>query len=341
MNMLYSSVTKILRLVQKVLLFVAIFDILTSAIAQRYFIYEPLFFFFIAILVFFSLFLVIFLVKQKDILANILVIGTLFLLTGTTFSILYMKIAGLNHSETIWISFIGVVVEFLFLNFGLILKSKYTHERVVNNTLISQQELYNERDRITADLHDEIGGGLSTIRILSDIHKNVNDIDTHKKFAEKIAEVSEDISQKMRTIIWALKPENDTLNNFIPYINDYAKSYFETTSIQYHFSQDIDVAINENKLLKNTIRKNLFLCVKEALTNILKHAAATAVYIDIVVNKNNQINIVITDNGKGIYSTNQLGNGMYIMEKRMHEINGKFSSKSESGKTQLQFSVFI
>ncbi len=339
MDTLYNSVTKVLRKVQKIILLFAIIDIITSAIAQRYFIYEPLFFSLTAILVFYSLYLVIFLVKQKDVLANILVLGTLFLLTGTSFSILYMKISGLNHAETIWLSFIGVVVEFLFLNFGLILKSKFAHERDVNNTLISQQELYKERDRITADLHDEIGGGLSTIRILSDIHKNVNDVETHKKFAEKIAEVSEDLSQKMRTIIWTLKPENDELISFVQYVNEYAKSIFDNTSIVFSFTENI--ICNKSLHLKNTTRKNLFLCIKEALTNILKHADATNVSINITVSNSNQLTIVITDNGKGITNTSLLGNGMRIMEKRMKEIGGSFSFNTNENKTQLQFSVFI
>lgn len=339
MDSLYTNETKLLRKVQKTILIVAIVDIITSAFTQKYFIYEPLLFSLTALLVFYSLYLVIFLVKQKDVLANILVLGTLFLLTGTSFSILYMKIAGLNHAETIWLSFIGVVVEFLFLNFGLILKSKFAHERDVNNTLISQQELYKERDRITADLHDEIGGGLSTIRILSDIHKNVNDVDTHKKFAEKIAEVSEDLSQKMRTIIWTLKPENDKLITFVRYINEYTKSIFDSTSIVYSFNENLEC--NNLIHLKNTTRKNLFLCVKEALTNILKHADATSVSIEIYVNNSNQISIIITDNGKGITNTNMLGNGIRIMEKRMKEIGGNFSYNTNENKTQLLFKTTI
>lgn len=339
MDTLYTNVTRVLRKVQKIILVIAIVDIVTASIAQKYVIYEPLFFFITIMLVLYSLYLIIFLVKQKDVFANILVLGTLFLLTGTTFSILHMKIAGLNHSETIWLSFIGVVVEFLFLNFGLILKSKFTHERDVNNTLISQQEIYKERDRITADLHDEIGGGLSTIRILSDIHKNVNDVETHKKFAEKIAEVSEDISNKMRTIIWALKPENDELVSFVQYVNEYAKSIFDNTSIQYLFKENIEY--NRVIHLSNTIRKNLFLCVKEALTNVLKHADATSVTIDITFSNNNQIAINIIDNGKGIKSTNHLGNGMRIMEKRMKEIGGNFSYSTIENQTQLLFVTTI
>ena len=334
MDTLYSNVTKVLRKVQKSILVLAIVDIITSAIAQKYFIYEPLFFLLTAILVFYSLYLVIFLVKQKDVLANILVLGTLFLLTGTTFSIIYMKISGLNHSETIGLSFIGVVVEFLFLDFGLILKSKFTHERDINNTLISQQELYRERDRITADLHDEIGGGISTIRILSDIHKNVNDLETHKKFAEKMAEVSEDLSQKMRTIIWTLKPENDELITFVQYVNEYAKSIFENTEIQFTFSEKIE--INKNILLKNAIRKNLFLCTKEALTNILKHANASEVSIDVIITKNKTLEIIIINNSISIFKQNLLGNGLRIMEKRMLDINGTFNIRNLNNKTEVR-----
>ena len=85
----------------------------------------------------------------------------------------------------------------------------------------------------------------------------------------------------------------------------------------------------------------MFLCVKEALTNILKHADATTVLLNITVSNSSQITIVITDNGKGITNANILGNGMRIMEKRMKEIGGSFSYNTNENKTQLQFSVFI
>ncbi len=338
MDQKYTAVTKVLRWVQKIVLVIGIADIISAGITHRYFINEPLFFFCTGILILYSLYLVLFLVRQKDILANILVLGTLFLLTGTTFSILYMKISGRPHYETIWLTYIGVVVEFLFLNFGLILKSKFAYESNLNNTIISQQELFKERDRITADLHDEIGGGLSTIRILSDIHKDINDLETHKRFALKIAEISEDLSQKMRTIIWTLKPENDELYNFVTYINEHAKSIFDNTTIVFTFTES---NLNKHLVLKNTARKNIFLCVKEALTNILKHAQASTVHINIEMGKSRTLLIRITDNGVGFTPSNTYGNGLRIMEKRMREINGTFHVESHLNTTTVLLTAVL
>lgn len=87
MDQKYTQVTKVLMWVQKIVLVVGITDIISAGIAHRYFINEPLFFSCTGILILYSLYLVLFLVRQKDILANILVLGTLFLLTGTSFSI--------------------------------------------------------------------------------------------------------------------------------------------------------------------------------------------------------------------------------------------------------------
>lgn len=338
MDAKYTKVTKQLRIVQKCLLVVAIADIITALLSRGYFINESLFFACTIILVFYSIYLVLFLIRQKDILANILVLGTLFLISGTSLSILNMKLTGLPHCDTIWISYIGVVIEFLFLNFGLILKSKFAYESSLNYDIISQRELFEERDRITADLHDEIGGGLSTIRILSDIHKDVNELDTHKKFALKIAEISSDLSDKMRTIIWTLKPENDQLHNFVSYINEYSKSIFDNTSVLYSFHE---YNINTHHLLHSMIRKNIFLCLKETLTNILKHAQATETAIIISIIEGKTLSILIQDNGIGFSQKNSLGNGIRIMEKRMKEINGTFYIESTNKGTIITLKAIL
>jgi signal transduction histidine kinase len=339
MESLYTDATKILRYVQKAILVIAILDIITAIIAQKYYIFEPFMYGFIITLTIYSFLLVMFLVKQKDILVNILVVGTLALLIFIVFSTLYMKVTpGFKRQDTIQFSYIGVVLEFLFLNFGLSLKSKYSQEKALNVTLVSSQELLDERDRITADLHDEIGGGISTIRILSDIHKNVNDLETHKKFAYKIAEISEDLSQKMKTIIWALKPENDEIHSFIAFVEDYSRSILENTPIKLHFhAEDIQKEI----ILSNIVRKNLFLCVKEALNNCLKHAQAQEIKIEILLSNKNILDLSVTDDGIGFSNTNNGGNGLRIMEKRMNEIDGKFKFESESNATKLTFSVKI
>ena len=337
MSNLYNNATKILNAFQKFILVIAILDIVTAITFQRYFLYEPFMFGIIIILTTYSFLLVMYLVKQKDILANILVIGTLALLIFIVFSTLYMKVTpGLTRQDTIQYSYIGVILEFMFLNFGLILKSKFTQEKVMNNTLISQQALFDERDRITSDLHDEIGGSISTIRILSDIHKNVNDLETHKKFAYKIAEIAEDLSQKMKTIIWALKPENDEVHSFIFFVEDYSRSILENTPIKLNFHED---EIQRKIILSNIVRKNLFLCIKEALTNCLKHANAKEIIITITCKKSNELVINVIDNGIGI--NNVIGNGLRIMEKRMNEIDGKFKLESKNNLTKLTFSVKI
>ena len=78
------------------------------------------------------------------------------------------------------------------------------------------------------------------------------------------------------------------------------------------------------------IRRNVFLVVKEALNNILKHAKATAVEITLVRNTD-KLNLYIHDNGIGINfdALRQFSNGLNNMKKRMADVDIEFSIENK------------
>jgi signal transduction histidine kinase len=81
-------------------------------------------------------------------------------------------------------------------------------------------------------------------------------------------------------------------------------------------------------------RRNIFLVLKESINNVMKHAKATEVEINIRFEGNSML-IEITDNGKGIDSEklNQFGNGLKNMQRRMEGIGGSFSILNTNGTT--------
>src|SRR5687768_4764950 len=120
-------------------------------------------------------------------------------------------------------------------------------------------------ERIISDLHDDVGGGLSTIRMMSDLmitqyeaQTGVTGIEEDNKqvFAQKISSTAKDIAQRMHTIIWSLNAENDTLGNFSEYVRQYGVSFFEDTGIRFSF--DSDDNLPESHQLNGIQRKNLF-----------------------------------------------------------------------------------
>jgi signal transduction histidine kinase len=86
-------------------------------------------------------------------------------------------------------------------------------------------------------------------------------------------------------------------------------------------------------------RRNIFLAIKEALNNVLKHSQGTLVRITVLLD--DRLTIEIADNGVGINmeKMRKFGNGLNNMKKRMAGIDGDFSIDHHEGGTQACFSV--
>lgn len=150
-----------------------------------------------------------------------------------------------------------------------------------------------ERNRISQEIHDDIGSGLTSIRLLSEIAKTKNPGVTSKEL-EKISETSNILIDKMNEIIWSLNSRNDSLPDLIAYLRHLIVEYFDPMPIQ--LSIAIPDQIPESEVDGKT-RRNIVLCVKEVLHNIMKHSQATEVQIQFETNP--CFSISIYDNGVG------------------------------------------
>jgi len=189
----------------------------------------------------------------------------------------------------------------------------------------AQQE---ERQRISADMHDELGSGMTAIRLMSEIARNKMKENTPVEI-EKISRSADDVLNKMNAIIWSMNSSNDTLDNLISYIRAWSLEYFESTPVNCRVNTPEEISQQE---LTGDKRRNIFLCVKESLNNVLKHAGASEVSIDIRADET-ELLIQIHDNGKGIdkEKLRQFGNGLKNIGRRMESIGGTFSIQNESG----------
>jgi signal transduction histidine kinase len=148
--------------------------------------------------------------------------------------------------------------------------------------------------------------------------------------SNKISGTASEAAQKMNTLIWALNTENDSVDNLCEYTRQYCIAFFEGTDIAIHFEEKL---LHPNSSIHGTARKNIFLCIKEALHNILKHADASEVHIHFTYTGAHQLIVSVADNGKGILHNNQFGNGLKNMQHRMAAIGGKASFSSNDGLT--------
>jgi signal transduction histidine kinase len=121
---------------------------------------------------------------------------------------------------------------------------------------------------------------------------------------------------------------NDTVENLIAYIRSYAVEFFENTSIDCIFSMPASIPSRE---ISGEKRRNIFLSVKEALNNVVKHSQSSVVRINVTVQ--DRMMIEIQDDGIGIdlAKLRKFGNGLNNMRKRMASINGEFNIENFQG----------
>jgi len=193
------------------------------------------------------------------------------------------------------------------------------------------------KSKLAADLHDNVGAGLTEISILSELaamefQKEKQETNLH---LNSISNTARDLVQSMSDIVWVVNPKRDTLHDLLIRLKD---SYSEL------FMQlDISFKINKIEMLKNIrlpmeYRQNLFLLFKEAINNSIKHSQCNRLILETDIN-NFRLKMVLKDNGIGFKMEDvNYGNGIKNIESRAEIINGEINiiSTPESG-TKIEF----
>ena len=151
----------------------------------------------------------------------------------------------------------------------------------------------------------------------------------------KIRQYSHEMIDKMGEIVWALNEKNDSLTDLLSYTRSYTAEYLSQNGI--HCTVESPESLPAG-FVSGEIRRNIFLTVKEALHNIVKHSQADNVRISIQSGKN--LIISIKDDGIGFEekNTRAFSNGLYNMKKRMKDIGGILEITNEEG-TQVKLTV--
>jgi signal transduction histidine kinase/ligand-binding sensor domain-containing protein len=230
------------------------------------------------------------------------------------------------HKTTWFRVLMGIALSLLV---WFIIRAYYLRKLEKEKSILEkQQAIEKERTRIATDMHDDFGASLSRIKFLSEklqLQKGT-EINTTTDLG-KISSYSDEMAEKMGEIVWALNQRYDSSGDLVSFCRSYASEYLEDKPIKLDFFTGIlnDVKIN------GEIRRNIFLVMKEALHNMVKHAQATEVMIHMQCDK--EVLMTIHDNGKG-FDTNAIrpfANGLENMKKRMQEVGGQFSIENSRG----------
>lgn len=192
--------------------------------------------------------------------------------------------------------------------------------QLLQKELERQKSIQLERERISQDMHDDLGAGISAIKLQAEFLKYKMPEESYTEDFEAIINTSEDMNLAMREILWSLNSQNDTVGNFIEYTSLYVKRFLDKTNIVAKFDSTI---LEKETTLSVKARRNLFLVVKEAVNNVYKHSQANKIEIQLEQTET-YFKITVLDDGIGLADTVQKGNGLSNMTLRMEAINGTF-----------------
>lgn len=222
---------------------------------------------------------------------------------------------------------IGLIVSILMIITFVLWRINVLNLRKKQTELIALGALQKEKERISRDLHDNVGGQLSFVLYALD---GINDENSTKRLeiTTNINNSIRDVISNLRETIWAINDEDISLNDFNDKLKVYARNMFRNTATNVVFT-----AYSETNLrLKSIVGLNLYRICQEIINNAFKYANATEVTISIEFN--DKTSIVITDNGIGFdinkNSTNSYG--LTNIKSRAVDVGIKLNVQSEIGK---------
>jgi signal transduction histidine kinase/ligand-binding sensor domain-containing protein len=213
-----------------------------------------------------------------------------------------------------------------------------------------QRALERERARIARDIHDDLGASLTRITMLSQsVRGELDGQPQAAADADQIYSTARELTRAMDEIVWAVNPKHDTLDSLVTYLGRFAQHFLSAAGIRCRL--DVPVHLPDWTLTAET-RHNVFLAFKEALHNVIKHAAATEVRVSLEL-QSRGFTLLIADNGRG-FAPELLGgrtgapeglrlaagNGLVNMRKRLEEIGGRCEVDTAVGEgTRVKLSV--
>jgi signal transduction histidine kinase len=192
-----------------------------------------------------------------------------------------------------------------------------------------QRALAVERARIARDLHDDLGSSLTEITMLATSSPGLNlPADQAAERMEAIAGKSRTLVNALDEIVWAVDPERDTLASVARYLASYTEEYLAGL----HVACRVQIPNSSpNQVISGKVRHHLFLAVKEALNNAIRHGGATEINFRVRVS-NDELVILITDNGTGFDTASYSnGHGILNLQQRLEHLHGRCELESTPG----------
>lgn len=227
---------------------------------------------------------------------------------------------------------VGIIL-FVFFYQRKLLKRKIAYQKVED--LLNEQELKNaysllegqekERQRVSKELHDNLGSLLVTANLSIDALPKEQMDDNVREKITKIDALIQKAANETRKISHSL--DSGLLKHFglEASLKDLASTLDELT----HLKTNFDIQLNSP--FSNEINTELYRIIQELVNNTLKHAQAKNIRLEVLELKNKYLNIIYEDDGLGFDLHNNAsvkGLGLQNIDKRVNKLNGKITVDS-------------
>ena len=192
------------------------------------------------------------------------------------------------------------------------------------------------RRNISSDLHDDIGATLSSVNFY------INLAQTEKNNTEYLHLIKQNVAHVINNLddlVWSINPKNDTTEQLLHRMHDYAFPLLKAAGIQCHFTHEPGLA--ELKLDLMT-KQNLYLLFKEMVNNVAKHAQGSNCFIQLI-HQHGKLHLSVTDDGKGFDpALKKHRNGLFTMQERARKLKGQMeicSSEKQGSRVAVTIPV--
>ena len=227
---------------------------------------------------------------------------------------------------------LSFVIEVVLISIGLLFKYELVkRSNQMLSTELSDLKLSSikqilqiqrqEQMRIAEDLHDLLGAKLAAVKF------KVSTLETKENSKHEIMTVIDEISQSTRTIAHNLRPPELDQHDLSDVINLYINKLNSEQAIKFDFIQ-----MGQPRKLGSDLELSMYKIITELITNILVHAEATESTVQINFNEEN-IELLVEDNGKGIGENTKEGMGLQNIRKRVAALHGKLHMDTTQGNT--------
>jgi two-component sensor histidine kinase len=190
-------------------------------------------------------------------------------------------------------------------------------------------EVVNIRTRIASDLHDDVGANLTRIAILSEVARASSGADPAGGPLTSIARIARESVSSMSDIVWAIKPERESLLDLTRRMRQHGEELFTLRNIDFRF--DAPTRPHDNLTLGVGTRRDVLLIFKEAINNAARHSGCSTVEVELRV-EGSRLVMVILDNGEGFDASRETdGQGLGSMQRRARNVKGDLEIVSTIG----------